>query len=171
MGTGMILGQVSYLDCIAFLVFLIPQLFSHIGLWTSIKFLLQALPHLGKIYRRDLAGEEEKRKKDNTKTLLVIQLPYQLIHERFFNPTEAQSPFVQQATCFQDIVIRCVRYAFANMPAKFGVVFLSKGVALPFMHFRMLRHGYLRCPIHWREICKVCRMLPSMHPIQAKDVP
>ncbi|KAK3722263.1 hypothetical protein LTR37_002696 [Vermiconidia calcicola] len=27
-----------------------------------------------------------------------------------------------------------------------------KGVALPFLRFRMLRHGYLRCPIYWREV-------------------
>ncbi len=54
------------------------------------------------------------------------------------------------------------------MPAKFGVVFLSKAVALPFLHFRMLRHGYLRCPIHWQEIRKVRRTPPALNPSQCE---
>lgn len=79
-------------------------------------------------------------------------MPYQLIRERFFTPHSEKSPFVQQATIFQDVVIRCVRYAFAKIPAKIGKVFFSKGVALPFLRFRMLRHGFLRSPIYWKEI-------------------
>ena len=59
---------------------------------------------------------------------------------------------MQQATLFQDIVIRCVRYAFAKIPAAIGKVFFSKGVALPFIKFRQLRHGFLRSPIYWKEI-------------------
>lgn len=38
------------------------------------------------------------------------------------------------------------------MPAFIGRVFFSKEVALPFLRFRMLRHGYLKCPIPWREV-------------------
>ncbi len=30
-------------------------------------------------------------------------------------------------------------------------VFFSKQVALPFLRFRMLRHGYLGSPVYWRE--------------------
>lgn len=79
-------------------------------------------------------------------------MPYQLLHERYFIRKEEQSPFVQRASLFQDIVIRCVRYAFAEIPASIGKVFFSKGVALPFFTFRKLRHGYVKSPIHWEEI-------------------
>lgn len=79
-------------------------------------------------------------------------MPYQLIRERYFAPYDQRSPFVQFATLFQDVVIRCVRYAFANMPAFIGKVFFSKNVALPFMRFRMIRNGVLRSPIFWKEV-------------------
>ena len=72
--------------------------------------------------------------------------------ERYFTPQPQKSPFVQHATLFQDVVIRCVRYAFAKIPATVGKVFFSKGVALPFVQFRMLRHGYRRSPIYWKEV-------------------
>jgi hypothetical protein len=52
-------------------------------------------------------------------------------------------------------VIRCVRYAFAYIPAEIGRVFFSKLVALPFLRFRMLRHGYLKSPIHWHGVKQV----------------
>lgn len=83
---------------------------------------------------------------------LVLQLPYNFIRERLFTRWRDRSPFVQQATIFQDIVIRCVRYAFAKIPASVGKVFFSKGVALPFIRFRMLRHGLWRWPVYWKEI-------------------
>lgn len=72
--------------------------------------------------------------------------------ERYYTRKNRRSPFVQRASPFQDIVIRCVRYAFAQIPAKIGRVFFSKAVALPFLRFRMIRHGFWRSPIHWREI-------------------
>lgn len=83
-------------------------------------------------------------------------MPFQLIFERYLTKNQRQSPFVQHATLFQDVVIRCVRYAFADIPASIGKVFFSKHVALPFMRFRMLRHGIIRSPIHWREVNEVC---------------
>ena len=79
-------------------------------------------------------------------------MPVQIIWERFILPSTHQTPFVRQASPFQDVVIRCVRYAFANIPASIGRVFFSKPVALPFLTFRMLRHGYIRSPIYWKEI-------------------
>lgn len=79
-------------------------------------------------------------------------MPIQLVRERYFTPRKQRSPFVQRATLFQDLVIRCVRYAFSDIPAAIGKVFFSKWVALPFMRFRMLRHGILRKPIYWREV-------------------
>jgi len=82
----------------------------------------------------------------------------QLIRERYFTAPDKRSPFVQHATLFQDVVIRCVRYAFAKIPAIIGKVFFSKGVALPFLRFRMMRHGIWKSPIYWREIKQVrCR--------------
>jgi len=82
-------------------------------------------------------------------------IPYQFIRERFFTAYERRSPFVKKATPFQDFVIRCVRYAFANMPAFIGRVFFSKGVSLPFLRFRMLRHGIVTSPIRWTEVKRV----------------
>lgn len=79
-------------------------------------------------------------------------MPPQLIRERYLIRYERRSPFVQHASFFQDLVIRCVRYAFANMPASIGAVFFCKPVSLPFMRWRMLRHGYLRPPLGYEEI-------------------
>lgn len=84
--------------------------------------------------------------------LQVFLIPYQFLRERYFIPYEHRSPFVQRATPFQDIVIRFVRYAFAFMPAWLGRVFFSKGVSLPFLRFRMLRHGIVTAPLRWTEI-------------------
>lgn len=42
----MILSQISYLDCVAFLVFLAPQLLLQIGIFPLLKWLLPALPWL-----------------------------------------------------------------------------------------------------------------------------
>lgn len=85
----------------------------------------------------------------------VAVIPFQFVRERYFLPFEKRSPFVKKATPFQDFVIRCVRYAFANMPAFIGRVFFSKGVSLPFLRFRMLRHGIVTSPIRWTEVKRV----------------
>ncbi|TVY89219.1 Monoterpene epsilon-lactone hydrolase, partial [Lachnellula willkommii] len=124
----MILGQVSWLDCFVFLIFLAPQLILRVGFFPTLFCGLQALP------------------------FLLLKLPLSFIYERFFLARHHQTPFVQKASWFEDIVIRCVRYAFANIPASIGRVFFSKPVALPFLRFRMLRHGYIRSPIHWHEV-------------------
>ncbi|KAF1991039.1 alpha/beta-hydrolase [Aulographum hederae CBS 113979] len=124
----MILSQISFVDCVVFLFFLTPQLIVQVGILYTVTWVLGALP------------------------FLAIRLPIQFFEERFLRPRSRQSPFVQQATLFQDFVIRCVRYAFAFMPAKLGRVFFSKPVALPFLRWRLLRHGYLRKPLQWREI-------------------
>ncbi|KAJ4419343.1 hypothetical protein N0V82_005031 [Gnomoniopsis sp. IMI 355080] len=123
----MILGPVSYLDCLVFCIFLAPQLILDVGLFETIKVTLQCLP------------------------FLVFQLPAGFIQERFLLSTEAQPAFVRQASPFEDVVVRCVRYAFANISPKVGRVFFGKKVALPWMRWRMLRHGILRSPVHWRE--------------------
>ncbi|OTB06869.1 hypothetical protein M426DRAFT_318584 [Hypoxylon sp. CI-4A] len=123
----MILGPISYLDCVVFCVFLTPQLIIHVGLLETVLVVLRCVP------------------------FLLFELPYKFIRERYFVEYSKQSPFVQKASPFEDFVIRCVRYAFANVPSKVGRVFFSKPVALPFLRFRMLRHGYLRPPVHWKE--------------------
>lgn len=48
-------------------------------------------------------------------------------------------------------MVRCVRWAFKYVAPDVGKVFFSKHVALPFLRWRMLRHGYLTCPVHWHE--------------------
>ncbi|OAL48246.1 alpha/beta-hydrolase [Pyrenochaeta sp. DS3sAY3a] len=127
----MILGQISFLDCIAFLVFLAPQLLIQIGIIPILTWLVPVLPYLAP---------------------KVFVIPLQFIRERFLIPCERRTPFVKKATPFQDLVIRFVRFAFANMPAFLGRVFFSKPVSLPFLRFRMLRHGIVTSPLRWTEI-------------------
>lgn len=83
----------------------------------------------------------------------TVALPVTIIKERHWQ--KERGLFIQRATFFEDLVIRCVRYAFANVPANIGRVFLSKGVALPFFWFRMMRRGYLGAPVHWHEYQEV----------------
>ena len=65
-------------------------------------------------------------------------------------PSSSRSKFTRSASLFEDLVILCVRYAFANIPANVGRVFFSKHVALPFMRWRMLRHVFFRSPVSWK---------------------
>jgi len=85
----------------------------------------------------------------------VLQLPLGFAYDHLFLSKEQQPPFVQYATGFQDVVIRCVRFAFARFPSRVGRVFFSKEVALPFARWRMLRHGIYRSPLTWYEVVKV----------------
>ncbi|KAG4282808.1 hypothetical protein FPRO06_09481 [Fusarium proliferatum] len=123
----MILGPVSLVDCGVFLMFLAPQLMWHAGFFLTLFTGLRALP------------------------FLLIRLPYEFVTDRYLTHSTRQLAFTQTATVFEDLVIRCVRYAFSNIPAKVGRVFFGKYVALPFIHWRMLRHGYVRSPVHYRE--------------------
>ena len=92
----------------------------------------------------------------------MIRLPISFVRERYLTRRENQPPFVQKATFFEDFVIRCVRYAFANIPPRIGRVFFAEAVARPFLRFRMIRHGYLRSPISWRKHSEVRRMSPAL---------
>ncbi|KAF4471653.1 neutral cholesterol ester hydrolase 1 [Fusarium albosuccineum] len=114
----MILGPITLVDCLVFLAFLAPQLILRAGFFTTLFTGLRALP------------------------FLLLELPLEFIQDRYFTHPSRQLPFTQSATIFEDLVIRCVRYAFANIPAKVGRVFFSKYVALPFLRWRMIRHGY-----------------------------
>ncbi|KAG9237152.1 Arylacetamide deacetylase-like protein [Amylocarpus encephaloides] len=149
----MILGQVSWLDCFVFLVFLAPQLIWNAGFFSTLFCGIQALPFLCKIFCFAITTICSISL-NVADTVIVIKLPLGFIYDRVYLSRQYRSPFVQQATCFEDIVIRCVRYAFAYIPAHIGRVFFSKFVSLPFLRFRMLRHGYFRSPIHWHEVRK-----------------
>jgi hypothetical protein len=142
----MILSQISYLDCIAFLVFLAPQILIQIGLFPVLKWLIPALPSLGKYSIYAVSSI----------LMLIVPkvfvIPFQFARERLFVKHEDRTPFVKKATPFQDFVIRFVRFAFANMPAFIGRTFFSKAVSLPFLRFRMLRHGFVTSPIRWTEV-------------------
>lgn len=46
----MILSQISYLDCLVFLLFLAPQLILHVGLFETAKWVLGASPFLCKSF-------------------------------------------------------------------------------------------------------------------------
>ncbi|KAK0325412.1 hypothetical protein LTR54_005053 [Friedmanniomyces endolithicus] len=144
----MILSQIAWIDCLAFLLFLAPQLLLHVNTIDLAICACKAIPHL----RTTPLQTPLTYRNPLTTPLPVLTLPSRLIHERYLTPRAHQSPFVQHATLFQDLVIRCVRYAFTSIPAPIGAVFFSRPVALPFLRFRMLRHGYLRSPIYWRAI-------------------
>ncbi|EXJ87293.1 hypothetical protein A1O3_04252 [Capronia epimyces CBS 606.96] len=124
----MILGPVQGVDCVVYVFFLIPQLLWQIDFSLLLLVLIKVIP------------------------FLVFRLPHQLLKERYFTRKQSQSPFTRNASIFQDVVVRCVRYAFANIPARVGRVFFCKWVSYPFFRFRLLRHGYLRCPMYYKEI-------------------
>ncbi|KAF7544604.1 hypothetical protein G7Z17_g9816 [Cylindrodendrum hubeiense] len=123
----MILGPISLIDCLAFCLFLLPQLFWDVGVIQTLLVALKALP------------------------FLLLKLPYQLIQERYFTHVSQQAAFIQGSTLFEDFVVRCVRYAFKSIPARVSRVFFSKYVSLAFLRWRMLRHGYMRYPTFWQE--------------------
>lgn len=81
----------------------------------------------------------------------MLQLPFQLMRGRLRRPASSTASLPHESTVFEDIVVRCVRYAFRAIPTSVNRVFFSKKVALPFLRWRMLRHGYFECPVHWRE--------------------
>lgn len=87
----------------------------------------------------------------------MVELPAAFVRERYLVNRERRSAFVRRASPFEDFVVRCVRYAFANIPARVGKMFFAKEVAIPFLCFRLFRHGYLGSPIYWREECEVSR--------------
>ncbi|PGH23905.1 hypothetical protein AJ80_01967 [Polytolypa hystricis UAMH7299] len=124
----MILGPITFIDCIVFVILLAPQLIIHAGLYQTVKYASRSLP------------------------FLVLYLPTELFKSRYLTRPDQRPRFFQHATVFQEVMIRTVKYAFSAIPPHVTRVFLSKGVALPFTYFRMWRHGYLRSPVHWEEV-------------------
>ncbi|KAK4143867.1 monoterpene epsilon-lactone hydrolase [Dichotomopilus funicola] len=119
------LGTVAYIDCLIFCLFLAPTLVWKAGLFETVWCALQALP------------------------FLLLKLPIVIIWDRVLSPF--QRPFSQRVTLFEDVVVRCMRYAFANVPPRIGRVFFAREVALPYLWFRLLRKGHFGSPIYWRE--------------------
>ncbi|KAJ8613328.1 hypothetical protein MRB53_037015 [Persea americana] len=150
----MLLGQISYLDCLAFIVFLVPNLLLQVSIFELLKCAFFAVPYICKSTDPIYISVADTRE-SNT------HASGSFFYERLLVSHKDRSPFVQHATWFQDVVIRCVRYAFANIQASIGAVFLGKATALPFLYFRLLRHGLLRSPIHWEEVRTVRRLCPN----------
>lgn len=82
----------------------------------------------------------------------MFKLPADLLRDRFLIDRDLSSPFSQRVTFFEDLVIRCVKYAFATLPASIGRIFFSKGVSYPFYRWRLFRSGHLGFPCHIQEI-------------------
>ncbi|KAM6484440.1 Alpha/Beta hydrolase protein [Trichoderma sp. SZMC 28011] len=124
----MILGPVSLIDCIVFCIYLTPQLLYQAGFFPTAAVVLRVIP------------------------FLLITLPIQFVWNRYCRSYAShKSSYLKGSTIFEDVVIRCVRYAFASIPANVGRVFFSKDVALPFLRWRMKRHGFKDFPVYWKE--------------------
>ncbi|KAL6786879.1 Alpha/Beta hydrolase protein [Trichoderma sp. SZMC 28012] len=124
----MILGPVSLIDCLVFCIYLTPQLLYQAGFFPTAAVVLRVIP------------------------FLLITLPIQFVWNRYCRSYAShKSSYLKGSTIFEDVVIRCVRYAFASIPANVGRVFFSKDVALPFLRWRMKRHGYKDFPVYWKE--------------------
>ncbi|CAZ85417.1 unnamed protein product [Tuber melanosporum] len=127
----MLLGQVSWLDILVFVVFLTWRLLRDVGIYGTVICAIQALP------------------------FLCWRMPTDIIKERYLTKHNRQSAFTRRSTLFQALVVACMRYGFTYVPTRIGRVFFTKGVALPFLRFRMFRHGYIWHLRHrplWREI-------------------
>ncbi|KAK6348351.1 hypothetical protein TWF718_006149 [Orbilia javanica] len=115
------LGLVSWLDCLVFVGFLIPQLLidPHAGIIKVVSWLFTAIPYF------------------------VFTLPSLLFHDHILLFKHERPDFVNNSTLFQELVIRLVRYSFANLPSDIGRVFFKREVVMPFYKFRLLRNGIL----------------------------
>ena len=156
------LGPVSYLDCVVFCICLAPQLLIHVGLFGTVGVVLRCLPFLCKSCLGGGSSPTGSGPPLTERAGVVCKLPVGFVYEHFFQCREEQTPFVRTASGFEDFVVRCVRFAFANIPPHVGRVFFSKPVALPFLRFRMLRHGYWRWPVHWEQATDVGSPPPSL---------
>ncbi|KAF3073103.1 putative steryl acetyl hydrolase mug81 [Trichoderma lentiforme] len=124
----MILGPVSLIDCLVFCIYLTPQLLYQAGFFPTAAVVLRVIP------------------------FLLVTLPIQFVWNRYCRSYAShKSSYLKGSTIFEDVVIRCVRYAFASIPANVGRVFFSKDVALPFLIWRMKRHGFKDFPVYWKE--------------------
>ncbi|PFH61025.1 hypothetical protein XA68_18390 [Ophiocordyceps unilateralis] len=124
---AMILGPVSASDCLVFCILLAPQLIWHVGLVRTTCVVLKALP------------------------FLLLQLPLDLVRHRLWLPASSTLAFARESSTFEYVVSRCVRYSFKHIPPEVARVFFFKMICLPYLRWRMLRHGLVECPVHWYE--------------------
>jgi len=80
-----------------------------------------------------------------TTTWSVFRLPLSYLWARLSLVDKDAPPF-SQASFFEDIVLRCVKYAFANVDYRVGRVFFSKDVAAKFYRYRLASRGWLSSP-------------------------
>ncbi|KAL9050467.1 MAG: hypothetical protein Q9162_006614 [Coniocarpon cinnabarinum] len=136
----MLLGPISLLDCLVFVLCLTPQLLLQIGILGTLKCIAEVLP------------------------FLLLGLPFQLFTTDFLTPRSHRAPYHRTIPFFTALVIHCVRYAFAFLPAHIGAVFFSEPVALPFARWRMLRHGYWPFTSPTLTVPPLARSLRLKHP-------
>jgi hypothetical protein len=82
-------------------------------------------------------------------------LPFAFVRDRWLDAAGKAAPFVRRADGFEDFVVRCVRWAFANVDPRVGRVFFSEEVADPFLRWRMKRHGITDPPFHVYKVDRV----------------
>ncbi|KAF3130582.1 hypothetical protein TWF703_008113 [Orbilia oligospora] len=135
------LGLVSWLDCLVFVGFLIPQLVidPHAGIVKVISWLFTAIPYFG----RNLNNTYIVAFLNSQNTGSIFTLPSLIFHDHILLFKNERPEFVNDSTFFQELVIRLVKYSFANLPSNIGRVFFKGEVVMPFYKFRLLRHGIL----------------------------
>jgi len=98
----------------------------------------------------------------------VVRLPLSYLWARFGGSSKHQAPF------FIDIVLRCVRYAFANIDYRVGRVFFSKDVAAKFYRYRLASRGWFSSPTAFEEREDVSLLTttlpPQRHPLSRYHV-
>lgn len=84
-----------------------------------------------------------------------------MVRQRRWASPSARTAFTRGSTVFEDFIVRCVRWSFVALPVPLGRVFFHKWVVLPFVRWRMLRHGYPTWPVRWNEYAsgEVCPCL------------
>ena len=146
----MILGPFAWVDCFVFFVFLVLHLVLTVGIWRSLWHFLGGLPFLGRDHtllpfnlwdiRADLLEATE------VPTVLLRQVRFALRLSR-----EPENAFDRHATVFESLVVRCARYANANLPPDVLQAFFHRNVVYPVLRFRMFRHLYIKWPVKLEE--------------------
>jgi len=107
----MLLRPVSFLDISVFLLLLSFYLVRDSNIILTFRCGLCALPFLGEFEHP--FGVQDAKLICQT----VIELPFRLLKERCLTPKRSQMRYTQRTTVFQDVAIRCIRWAFTNVPS------------------------------------------------------
>lgn len=106
---------ISWLDILFFCIFLLPNLFLQLPIRDFLIVCCLAIPY----------------RIASTNLLIMIVLfilPIQLIYDRLTTASEW--------TLFQNLALRCVHFAFANLSPSVGRVAFSENQSFPFARFR-----------------------------------